>query len=167
MHDGAPVGVQHDGRVAILDRAITHPSTRSAWRRWPTLEQALAAQAADPATRVIIITGAGDKTFAAAPISANWRRRRQPIMASPSLPGARCCATLWRNAQAGHRGYERRGVRRRIWSWRSACHLRVCSDQARMGQTEINLGFDARLGWYATAGPTDRSSASPGVDSHR
>jgi enoyl-CoA hydratase/carnithine racemase len=147
MHDGAPVGVQHDGRVAIL--TLHNPPVNAlSLATTAALEQALAAQASDPATRVIIITGAGDKIFAG---GADIRELAAATTADHGLAittrGQMMCNAVAKcptpviaamNGAAYGGGLE----------LALACHLRVCSDQARMGQTEINLGL--MPGWGGT-----------------
>lgn len=101
----------------------------------------------DESIRVVILTGAGDKAFSAgadikAMIGMNALRAREL-----SLTGEKLCLaleTLDKPVIAALNGYALGGGLEVAMS----CDLRIASENARMGQTEINIGLIP--GWGGT-----------------
>lgn len=137
-----------DSLVSIADRdgvrriRIERPDKLNALNL-ATLDALLAAfdaAAADPAVRVVVLTGAGAKAFVAgadiaemAALSAvegrDFSRRGQVLM--------RRIERLPKPAIAMINGFALGGG----LELAMACHLRVAADTARLGQPEINLGL--------------------------
>lgn len=128
----------HDGvRTVIVNRpdklnALNHAVLTE-------LRDAFRAIADDPAVRVVVLRGAGDKAFVAgadiaelaalSPIQAReFSQHGQRMMRSIELLGKPVIAMI--------RGYALGGGMELAMS----CHLRVAADNARLGQPEINLG---------------------------
>ncbi len=109
------------------------------------LEHALLAARDDPAVRVVILTGAGEKAF----IAGADIRELQAEMAEGAAPARDRIA---RNGQqilslieqlgkpviAAVNGYALGGGTEIV----QACHLALASETARFGQPEINIGFN-------------------------
>ena len=104
------------------------------------LQHAFEAAAADPAVRVVVLAGAGGKAFVAgadigelATLSAvqarDFSRHGQRLMSRIEALGKPVIAEIGGFALGG--GME----------LAMACHLRIASDRARLGQPEINLGI--------------------------
>ena len=104
------------------------------------LQVAFDAAAAEPAVRVVVLTGAGPKAFVAGadisqmngltPVQArDFSRRGQALMRSIEALGKPVIAMVNGFALGG--GME----------LAMACHLRVAADTARLGQPEVNLGL--------------------------
>lgn len=141
------VHVQHADRVAIL--TIDNPPVNALSSAvLSALADALTAAETDLAIKAVIITGAGEKAFAG---GADIRE----LDAARTGDGGRALAEL---GQALFDGVA--GCRKPVIAAMNgvafgggmelalACHLRVCSERAQMGQTEINLGV--MPGWGGT-----------------
>lgn len=144
------IRVEVEDRVALL--TIDHPPVNSFNAQVVTeLGQAMENLAADDAVKVIVITGAGSKAFVA---GADIPEIKEQFESSD---------------ESGVREFIERGQRTWLQIERSpkpviaaingfclggglelamACHIRICSDQARLGQPEINLGIIP--GWGGT-----------------
>jgi enoyl-CoA hydratase/carnithine racemase len=147
MADNVPVRQTQRDRVAIL--TIDNPPVNAlSLRTIAGLDSALDAIEVAPESKVVIITGAGNKAFAG---GADIRE----LDAARSIDGGR------EITQRGQALFDRiAGFRLPVIAAINgvafggglelalACHLRVCSEQARLGQTEINLGI--MPGWGGT-----------------
>ena len=147
MAESELVRVNTEDRVAVI--TIDHPPVNAFDR--PTvaaLEAALAAAAADPEAKAVVITGAGQLAFVAgADINEFARlttvdevhaisRRVQELFQGIELSAKPHIAAI--NGVALGGGLE----------LAMACHMRVIGDRAKVGQTEINLGIIP--GWGGT-----------------
>jgi enoyl-CoA hydratase len=104
------------------------------------LHVAFEAAGADPAVRVVVLTGAGPKAFVAGadiaemqgqtPVEArHFSRRGQQLMSRIEQLGKPVIAMINGFALGG--GFE----------LALACHLRVAAETAKVGQPEVNLGL--------------------------
>jgi enoyl-CoA hydratase len=132
--------LDHDGRVAII--TINRPQVLNALNA-ATLDElgrALLQLQGDDSVRVVVITGAGEKSFVAgadinelavqSPISGRERARAgQQVFALIENLGKPVIAAINGFALGG--GCE----------LAMACTLRLAADTARLGQPEINLGI--------------------------
>jgi enoyl-CoA hydratase len=104
------------------------------------LDQAITMLAADAAVRVMIITGAGDRAFAAGADIRELARLAPRDAASHAALGQRVFTRIEQCAKpviAAINGFALGGG----CELALACSLRVASDAARLGQPEINLGM--------------------------
>jgi enoyl-CoA hydratase/carnithine racemase len=147
MTDGAPVHQTQRNRIAIL--TIDNPPVNAlSMAVLSALEAALSAAEADAAAHAIVITGAGEKAFAG---GADIRE----LDVARTVDGGRAL-TARGQALFDHIAGCRKPVIAAIngvafgggLELALACHLRVCSERAQMGQTEINLGI--MPGWGGT-----------------
>ncbi len=137
-----------DGPVALI--TINREKVRNALNQATTAEIAAALQAVeqDPALRVVVITGAGEKAFVA---GADINELR-------ALPTANAARQL---AEHGHRvGFAIAGMQKIVIAavngfalgggceLAMACDIRIAADTAKFGQPEINLGLIP--GWGGT-----------------
>ena len=129
-------------RGSVHTIVVNRPDKLNALNRETLNELTLAfAQAAqDDAVRVVVLTGAGEKAFAAGadiaemngytPVQAQaFSRTGQRLMSSIEHLGKPVIARIQGFALGG--GME----------LAMACHLRVASEKAKFGQPEINLGL--------------------------
>jgi enoyl-CoA hydratase len=131
-----------EDRGAIRTIAINRPDKLNALNRETIGELALAFEQArhDDAVRVVVLAGAGEKAFVAGadiselatltPIEARERSRQGQSM-------MRKVETLAKPVIARIQGYALGGG----LELAMACHLRVASEKAKIGQPEINLGL--------------------------
>ena len=131
-----------EDRGAIRTITINRPDKLNALNRETIGELALAFEQArhDDAIRVIVLAGAGEKAFVAgadiselaalSPIEARERSRQgQALMRKVEMLGKPVIARIQGYALGG--GME----------LAMACHLRIASEKAKIGQPEINLGL--------------------------
>jgi enoyl-CoA hydratase len=131
-----------EDRGAIRKITINRPDKLNALNRETIVELTLAFEQArhDDAVRVVVLAGAGEKAFVAgaditelamlSPIEARERARQgQALM--------RKVETLGKPVVARIQGYALGGG----LELAMACHLRVGSEKAKVGQPEINLGL--------------------------
>jgi enoyl-CoA hydratase len=132
--------LERDGAVAIL--TINRPQVLNALNT-PTLDELLAAAVAlkhDESVRVVIITGAGEKSFVAGadinelatqiPVNGKEHARRgQHVFDAIENMGQPVIAAINGFALGG-------GCELAL-----ACTMRIAADTARLGQPEINLGI--------------------------
>lgn len=101
----------------------------------------------DENVRVIIITGAGDRSFSAG-ADINVMKGMNPLGARKlSMMGYKICTKIEKLEKpviAAINGYALGGG----LELAMACDLRIASEKVRMGQTEINIGFIP--GWGGT-----------------
>jgi len=98
------------------------------------------AAAADPAVRVVVLTGAGPKAFVAGADIAEMSGLRPTEARDFSLRGQRLMRrieTLPKPVLAKVNGFALGGG----LELAMACHLRIAADTAKVGQPEINLGL--------------------------
>jgi len=131
-----------DDRGAVRTITINRPDKLNALNRETIGELALAFEQArhDDAVRVVVLAGAGEKAFVAgadiselatlSPIEARDRSRQGQAM-------MRKVETLGKPVIARIQGYALGGG----LELAVACHLRVASEKAKVGQPEINLGL--------------------------
>lgn len=104
------------------------------------LLEAFEAAAADPAVRVIVLTGAGPKAFVAGADIAEMAELSATDGRDFSLRGQRLMRrieTLPKPVIAMINGFALGGG----LELAMACHLRIAADSAKVGQPEINLGL--------------------------
>src|SRR3982751_3243141 len=131
-----------ENRGAIRTITINRPDKLNALNRETIGELTLAFEQArhDDAGRVIVLAGAGEKAFVAgadiselatlSPIEARDRARQgQAMMRKVEMLGKPVIARIQGYALGG--GME----------LAMACHLRIASEKAKVGQPEINLGL--------------------------
>jgi enoyl-CoA hydratase len=134
---------------AVATITLNRPETLNAFSREVVEEvlQALEDVENDENVRVVVLTGAGEKAFSAgadikAMIGMNALRARDL-----SLMGEKLCLALEnleKPVVAALNGYALGGG----LEVAMACDLRIASENARMGQTEINIGLIP--GWGGT-----------------
>lgn len=104
------------------------------------LDAAFAAAAADPAVRVVVLTGSGPKAFVAGADIAEMHALTPVQGRDFSLRGSRMMRrieTLPKPVIAMVNGFALGGGLELAMS----CHLRIAADTAKLGQPEINLGL--------------------------
>lgn len=131
-----------EDRGAIRTITINRPDKLNALNRETIGELSLAFEQArhDDAVRVVVLAGAGEKAFVAgadiselatlSPIEARERSRQGQAM-------MRKVETLGKPVVARIHGFALGGG----MELAMACHLRVASEKAKIGQPEINLGL--------------------------
>ena len=131
-----------EDRGAIRTITINRPDKLNALNRETIGELTLAFEQArhDDAVRVIVLAGAGEKAFVAgadiselatlSPIEARERSRQGQAM-------MRKVETLGKPVIARIQGYALGGG----MELAMACHIRIASEKAKIGQPEINLGL--------------------------
>jgi enoyl-CoA hydratase len=139
--------VQKHGHIALL--AIDNPPVNAlSLRTLAALDLALDAVEASEEAKVVIITGVGQKAFVG---GADIRE----LDAARGVDGGRELTERGQalfNRVAGFRAPVIAAINGVAFGGglelALACHLRICSDSALMGQTEINLGI--MPGWGGT-----------------
>jgi len=142
-----PVHVEHEGGVAIvtIDREAALNALDVA--TLTALRDALAGLVEDVATRVVVLTGAGDRAFAA---GADIKYMSGLDVAGGTAWGAlghevgRLLETMPLPTIAAVNGFALGGG----CELALACDIRYCSAGAKLGQPEINLGIVP--GWGGT-----------------
>jgi enoyl-CoA hydratase len=139
MTDAQLVLQENRGAISVL--TINRPDKRNALNGAVrcALLGALDAAARDPAIRVIIITGAGDKAFIAGADIAEFEGRTPVdqfrVMKQPSVYDA--LERLGKPVIAAINGFCLGGG----MELALACDIRIASTSARFGQPEVNLGI--------------------------
>ena len=103
------------------------------------LHAALDRVALDPAIRAVVVTGAGDKAFVAGADIAAMRNMSRAEAQAFAEAGQRCLDLLERMPKAtiaAVNGFALGGGCEILL----ACDVALCSDRARIGQPEVNLG---------------------------
>ena len=130
------------------------------------LRDRLAALAADGDTRVVVLTGAGDRAFiAGADIKYMSGLGVEEAKAWGGLghEAGRLLETMRQPTIAAINGFALGGG----CELALACDLRYASTKAKLGQPEINLGIIPGLGRDAAAGAGDDDRVREGADPHR
>lgn len=133
------LGLERDGAVAII--TLNRPRALNALNRQllTELSAAIARLGADDDTRVVVLTGAGDRAFVAgadiselAALDAESARR----FAAAGQALFRAIETLGKPSIASVNGFALGGG----CELAMACTLRIASEQAQFGQPEVDLG---------------------------
>ncbi|HEY74381.1 MAG TPA: hypothetical protein G4N99_14060 [Thermoflexia bacterium] len=146
--DWQNIQVEIKDRVAVL--RVDHPPVNSFNAQVVAeLEQAVDALLADDGVKVIIITGGGSRAFiAGADIPEIKAALEQPDgLKETATRGQALFLKIERAAKpiiAAINGFCLGGGMELAMS----CHMRICSDKAKLGQPEINLGIIP--GWGGT-----------------
>jgi enoyl-CoA hydratase/carnithine racemase len=142
------IKTQVKDRIAVL--TVDHPPVNSFNAQVVTeLEQAMNELLADDEVKVIIITGGGTRAFiAGADIPEIQAALEQPSgLKGTAVQGQALFLKIERATKpviAAINGFCLGGGMELAMS----CHMRICSDQAKLGQPEINLGIIP--GWGGT-----------------
>ena len=136
----APVLIADHGAIRTL--TVNRPDKLNALNAGTleALHAAFDAAAADPAVRVVVLTGAGTKAFVAGADIAEMANLSATDARDFSLRGQklmRCIETLPKPVIAKINGFALGGG----LELAMACHLRIAADTAKVGQPEINLGL--------------------------
>ncbi len=130
--------VERRDKVGII--TINRPEVRNALDRdtWRLLHGAFAELDNDPAIRVIVVTGAGEKAFVAG-ADLNSLKVRTSVETlygeTPTMVAA--IESAMKPTIAAINGFALGGG----LELAMACDIRVCSKTAKLGQTEINVGI--------------------------
>ena len=136
----APIDVADDGAIRTV--TVNRPDKLNALNRatLEALDAAFAAAAADPALRVVVLTGAGPKAFVAGADIAEMNGLSPVQGRDFSLLGQQLMRRIERMPKpvlARINGFALGGG----LELAMACHLRIAADTAKVGQPEINLGL--------------------------
>src|SRR5690606_39038043 len=134
MADYRNIMVERDGRIAVL--TINRPEVRNALdpATWDELSRALRELEADPEVGVLIITGAGEKAFAAgADIRSLRERQMLDVLTSPGQDILNQLEQLSKPVIAAINGYALGGG----CELAMACDIRVAAETARLGLPEL------------------------------
>jgi enoyl-CoA hydratase len=127
-----------DDRVAVV--TIDRPEVRNALdlATWHALRQVVEDVALDDRIHVLIITGAGDQSFAAG-TDITWLRDRTMLetLQAHSQGVLYELENMWKPTVAAVNGDALGGG----CELAMACDIRIASDQARFGQPEVRLGI--------------------------
>lgn len=128
---------KHEG-VAVL--TLNRPQLNNALDKqtWLELGEAVQQVKADSEIGVLIITGAGERAFAAG-ADINWLKERSPLDILERGPQAILSELerLPKPVIAAINGYALGGG----CELALACDIRIASDKAKLGQPEINIGI--------------------------
>lgn len=135
-----PVSVTHQGAVRRI--TVNRPDKLNALNAatLDALFAAFEAAAGDPAVRVVVLTGSGPKAFVAGADIAEMSSLSATQGRDFSLRGQRLMRrieTLPKPVIAMINGFALGGG----LELAMACHLRIASENAKVGQPEINLGL--------------------------
>ena len=150
----AAILIARDGPVGII--TVNRPEVRNALNKaaWAMLRDAFRELAADPAVRVIIATGAGDKAFVAgADLNALRERDLVETFYGENQLTLQEIAAIAKPTIAAINGFALGGG----LELAMACDIRICANNAKLGQTEINVGI------LPGAGGTQRLSRLVGL----
>jgi len=130
--------VERQDKVGII--TINRPEVRNALdkKSWHLLNDAFAELGNDPTINVIVVTGAGEKTFVAGADLNSLKARSAVETMYGETP--MIVTAIENNAKptiAAINGYALGGGLELAMS----CDIRICSRTAKLGQTEINVGI--------------------------
>ena len=154
-----------DSPVALI--TINRPQVLNALNRQTLdeLQQVLLDLKRDDAVRVVMLTGAGDKSFVAG-ADINELAVQTPASAREhALAGQHVfdlVENLGKPVIAAINGYALGGG----CELAMACTLRIAADTARLGQPEISLGPPSGLRRHAASAAARRQRACAGADAH-
>ena len=136
----ATLGVEDLGGVRWI--TVSRPEKMNALNRevLAELDAALAAAAAEPAVRVLVLTGAGDKAFVAGADIAELAGLTPAEAEALAARGQRLFSAIEGMAKpviAAVNGFALGGG----CELALACHLRIAAATARFGQPEVRLGL--------------------------
>jgi len=132
--------LEKDGKVGILK--VNRPEVRNVfnWETWMEFEEALKELHQDPELRVGVITGMGDEAFIAG-ADLHMLKVRTPEMAVEASKKANEILLFMESMEevmiAAINGWALGGG----CEIALACDLRIASERARMGQTEVRVGI--------------------------
>jgi enoyl-CoA hydratase len=118
---------------------INRPEVRNALDNptWAGLQKAFADMEADPDVKAVIVTGAGDKAFVAGGDLRMMRQRTVQDTSYGMTSGVlRCLEKMKKPVIAAVNGYALGGG----CELAIACDIRIASERAKFGQTELNVG---------------------------
>jgi len=132
-----PIIVEKKDRIGII--TVNRPEVRNALNRasWLALEAAFLDLGDDPEIRVIIVTGAGDKAFVAgADLNALKERDMVETFKAENQNIVKMIDNIDKPTIAAINGFALGGG----LELALACDIRICSNTAKFGQTELNVG---------------------------
>lgn len=134
---GNYIKVEKNGGIAVV--TIDRPEVRNALnsQAWQELRDTMLSLDDDESVHVIVITGAGDKAFVAG-ADLNSLKSRSTLETLSGTTGAilREIETMKKPVIAAINGYALGGG----CELALACDIRIAGDNAKLGQTEINVG---------------------------
>lgn len=145
MSNENPVLVERNGSKGII--TINRPKVLNAidWDTFFKLQAALEELIADTTVRVIILTGAGEKSFISGGDIGEELKMDGLTSYRWSLTGHKLCATIEASTKpviAAVNGYCLGGG----FEFALACDFRICSDNAKFGAPESKLGVCCGFG---------------------
>ncbi|AGL00044.1 enoyl-CoA hydratase/isomerase family protein [Desulfoscipio gibsoniae] len=130
--------LEKENGIALL--TLNRPEVNNALDRqtWLELGEAIKEVQADVSVRVLIITGAGERAFAAG-ADVRWLKERPPLDLLERGPQAIMCELerMPKPVIAAINGYALGGG----CELAMACDVRIACEKAKFGQPEINLGI--------------------------
>lgn len=145
MEEARPVRKEIRDNKGIL--TIDRPKVLNAidWETFFQLQAGLEELIADPAVRVIVLTGAGEKSFISGGDIGEELKMNGLTSYRWSLTGHKLCATIEGSSKpviAAVNGYCLGGG----FEFALACDFRICSDNAKFGAPESKLGVCCGFG---------------------
>ena len=134
----ADIEVKREHGLGIV--TINRPEVRNALNKpaWHALREAFWSLGDDPKVRVIIVTGAGSKAFVAgADLNALLERDVAETFRAENQRIVDQIAEIDKPTIAAINGFALGGG----LELATACDIRICSDTASFGQTELNVGI--------------------------
>jgi enoyl-CoA hydratase len=142
-----PIDVVRDGHVATI--TLNRPDVLNAFNteHLDTLRNTIQTLSSDRDVRVVILTGAGERAFAAGADIAEMREKRPSEALEFARLGQAVCLAIEAAPQpyiAAVNGYALGGG----CEVSLACDIRIASENAALGQPEVTLGIPP--GWGGT-----------------
>lgn len=132
-----PIILEKKDKIGII--TVNRTEVRNALNKasWLALEAAFLNLADDPEIRVIIVTGAGDKAFVAgADLNALKERDMVETFKAENQTIVKMIDNIDKPTIAAINGFALGGG----LELALACDIRICSNTAKFGQTELNVG---------------------------